>query len=93
MTDQLVVEKELLGALLGAAYTTYLGHRGKADELYALGALEATANVIYIMTCNSDDPELEKMSQQFAADALRRVEELAKKSNKMHVLPAAFKYS
>jgi hypothetical protein len=78
MDQKLVVDVELLASLLGAAYTTYMGHRGEADELYALGALEATANLTYLMASNGDNPELEAMSQQFASDALNRVAEIAR---------------
>lgn len=74
---KLTVDTELLKSLLGAAYSTYMGHRGQSDELYALGALEATANVIYVLSCNNDNEELENMSQQFAADALNRASEIA----------------
>lgn len=87
MQDKLSVDRELLKALLGAAYSTYMGHRGQADEVYALGALESTANLIYVMTCNGEDPELETMSQQFAADALDRANELAKSFPEGEVAP------
>jgi len=73
---QVYVDLEFAESILGASYSTAMSHRAKKDEMYALGALEATANLIYIMAVNSDIPELETLCQKFAGDALSRFSDL-----------------
>ena len=73
---QVCVDMEFAQAILGASYSTSVNHRGESDEMYALGGLEATANLIYIMAVNAGNTELEVMCHKFAADALNRYEEL-----------------
>lgn len=73
---QVCVDMEFAKAILGASYSTSMSHRGEMDEMYALGGLEATANILYIMAVNAGNTELEVMCHKFAADALNRYDEL-----------------
>ena len=75
---QVCVDLEFVQGILGASYRTALNHRGMVDEMYALGALEAISNFIYIMAVNSQNADLETMSQKFASDALDRYTELCR---------------
>ncbi|MBL4866211.1 MAG: hypothetical protein JKY67_07540 [Pseudomonadales bacterium] len=73
---QICVDMEFARAILGASYTTAKNHLGKNDEMYALGGLEATANLFYIMAVNSKNTELQEMCHRYAEDSLNRYEEL-----------------
>ena len=73
--EKLTVDPDLLKSLLGASYSTYMAHRGDDNELYALGALEATSNLIYVLTCDGANEELATMAQMFAGVALDRTVE------------------
>lgn len=73
--EKLTVDPDLLKALLGASYSTYMAHRGRNNELYALGALEATSNLVYVLTCDGQNEELATMAQMFAGVALDRTVE------------------
>ena len=48
------VNREMLETVLDAALSTARSFRGRPGELYALGQLEATANLIYVMICCQD---------------------------------------
>lgn len=74
--SQVCVDSEFVKSILGAVYSTALAHRNQPDEMYALGALEATANLFYIMAINADNNELELLCHKFASDALDRYEEI-----------------
>jgi len=75
----MIVNKEMLNAVLDAALTTARSYRGKSNELYALGQLEATANLIYITICCQDKRDfghLEIRCQASAQEAVDRMERI-----------------
>lgn len=74
--NRLEVDPELLEAILGASYSTYMAHRDCDKELYALGCLEATANLVYILTSGTENEELATTAQLFAGVAIDRSLEL-----------------
>ena len=73
------VSQQMLEAVLDAALTTARGYRGRNEELYALGQLEATANLIYVTIC-CEKPggmgQLEVRCQAYAQEAIERMEML-----------------
>jgi hypothetical protein len=71
--DYLCVIPELLKELLDAATGTALAHRDTPAELYALGQLEATANMAYIMAAGQGFNELELHCQRVAVEAISRL--------------------
>lgn len=78
--DTIPVSKKLLGMLLDASIGTALTHRGKPDELYALGAKEATANIISLLCYQADvtdNDELASKCMWVATDALSRRAEIS----------------
>ena len=78
--DTVPVSKKLLGMLLDASIGTALTHRGKPDELYALGAKEATANIISLLCYQADvkdNDELAGKCMWVATDALSRHMEIS----------------
>ena len=70
------VDVDLLRELVNASARTALSHRNDVHEQYVLGQLEATANLVYIISAGSGNDELESMCQKFAYDALQRLEEI-----------------
>lgn len=72
----LAVNTDLLRELLNAAARTALAHRGGEGERYALGQLEATANLAYVLAAGAGEDELELLCQHLALDALNRHSEL-----------------
>lgn len=82
--DTIPVSKKLLGMLLDASIGTALTHRGKPDELYALGAKEATANLISLLCYQADvqdNDELAAKCMWLASDALSRRVEISPENN------------
>jgi hypothetical protein len=77
--DYLCVIPELLKQLLDAATGTALAHRDTPSELYALGQLEATANMAFIMAAGQGFHELEVHCQQVAVEAISRLATLKKR--------------
>jgi len=71
--DYLCVIPELLKELLDAATGTALAHRDTPAELYALGQLEATANMAYIMAAGQGFNDLELHCQRVAIEAISRL--------------------
>jgi len=75
------VNREMLEAILDASISTARSFRGRAGELYALGQLEATANMVYVMICAQNSTEygqLEVRCQSAALEALERMGRLQK---------------
>ena len=73
------IEQTLILELLDAANATCRSHLGKNTELYSLGALEATANFIYIIAAQQEgNTDLEAKCQEYAQYALKRLEHLSK---------------
>lgn len=73
------VNREMLESMLDAVLSTARNHRGRQGELYALGQLEATANLIYVMTCCEAQQglgQLEVRCQACALEAIERMERL-----------------
>lgn len=67
------VNRKLLRALLDATVSTALAHRNTPNELYALGQMEAAANLTYLLACRDDCPDdLEEYCQQVAEEAIKR---------------------
>lgn len=82
--DTIPVSKKLLGMLLDASIGTALTHRGRPDELYALGAKEATANIISLLCYQADvrdNDELAAKCMWVATDALSRRVEISPENN------------
>ena len=77
------VNREMLETVLDAALSTARSYRGRPGELYALGQLEATANLIYVMICCQDSGalgQLEVRCQTCASEAVERMEYLNSKN-------------
>ena len=77
------VNREMLETVLDAALSTARSFRGRPGELYALGQLEATANLIYVMICCQDSGtlgQLEVRCQTCAGEAVERMEFLNNKT-------------
>lgn len=73
------VNRDMLETVLDAALSTARSYRGKEGELYALGQLEATSNLVYIMICCEDPTgmgQLEVRCQAGALEAVERMERL-----------------
>lgn len=70
------VDRELLETVLDAALSTARTYRNKPGELYAIGQLEATANLIYVMICVHSEPALDKLEVRCQASALEAIERL-----------------
>lgn len=66
------VDRALLVSLLWASRNTAFLHRWQPDELHALGAAEATANLIYVLVSGQGDLELETVCQEMAELAIER---------------------
>ena len=78
----LEVDKLLLRSLLDAANSTAISHRDAPREAYALGQLEATANMAYIISSSAEeDYELENYCQSLAAYAIERLDIIAPANN------------
>ncbi|MBV1880058.1 MAG: hypothetical protein KUG82_00395 [Pseudomonadales bacterium] len=75
------VDIEFARAILGAGASTALNHRGEKDEMYALGALEATANLLNVMAVDSGNVALEALCHKLAGDAVDRYGELCEEHN------------
>ena len=73
-------DKQMLRSILDAARRTVLHYHGTSYELYSLGQLEATANIAYILTMDEGDSEFEAYCQEMAAEAIKRMAKLTKKS-------------
>ena len=75
--NNLQVNKELLETILDASMKTAFNYRGKSNEMYSLGCLESTANLIYILLIqiNDDECELARKSQHFAKISIDRMKE------------------
>lgn len=75
------VEEELLEMLLDAAVRTAFTHRGTPDEMYSLGAKEATANIVALLACQVDaSSELVSKCMWVASEALSRRMEISPES-------------
>ncbi|MES2662433.1 MAG: hypothetical protein V4629_03925 [Pseudomonadota bacterium] len=70
------IDLELLEDILRAAYQTALRNRGEFEEMYALGALEAISNTIYLSIYDRGYFRLESTCQEYAAIAIERMEEV-----------------
>ena len=73
------VSRQMLETVLDAALSTARSYRGREGELYALGQLEATANLIYVTICcesASGMGQLEVRCQSCAQEAIDRMENL-----------------
>lgn len=84
------VNREMLESMLDAALTTARSHRGRPGELYALGQLEATANMIYVMICSQTSGQfgqLEVLCQACASEAVDRLENLVMPLNSIKKKP------
>lgn len=78
MTES-IGDKQLLRSVLDAARRTALNYRNTSYELYALGQLEATANLAYVLTMDQPDAQFESYCQEMAAEAVRRMAKLTSK--------------
>ncbi len=79
--ESVTIDKSLLLALLEAAKSTSKNHQGQGTELYSLGALEATANFVYIIAAQQEgNGNLEVRCQEYAKFAIKRMESLFKDS-------------
>lgn len=78
-TDKVTLDPSLMLELLNAATRTAMAHRNDANEMYVLGQLEATANVIYVLAVSQGYDGLETMCQRMAQDALARLTEISGK--------------
>lgn len=78
-TDRVTLDPSLMLELLNAATRTAMAHRNDANEMYVLGQLEATANVIYVLAVSQGYDGLETMCQRMAQDALARLTEISGK--------------
>ena len=72
------VNREMLENMLDAALSTARTHRGRQEELYALGQLEATANMVYVMICCQTSEELSRLEVRCQACALEAIERMEK---------------
>lgn len=77
--EMIQTDPSLMLELLNAATRTALAHRNDAHEMYVLGQLEATANIIYILTVSQGYEGLETTCQRMAQDALARMTEISGK--------------
>lgn len=75
------VNQEMLETMLDAALSTARRYRGRNGEMYALGQLESTANLIYVMICCQDRDtgfaQLEVRCHSCALEAVERMSRLA----------------
>lgn len=74
------VNREMLETMLDAALSTARSYRGRKGELYALGQLEATANMIYVMICCQQYEgmgQLEVRCQSCALEAIERMDRIS----------------
>jgi len=72
---------------LDAALRTAQQNWGKPQEEYALGALEATANVVYVLVIGSNMQTLEAKCQQLASYSIERHQTLKDAGFDESVLP------
>lgn len=72
----LEVDVKLLHELVSASSRTALTHRGDQHEEYVLGQLEATANIVYVLSVETGNTELESLCQKHATEAIQRLEEI-----------------
>lgn len=77
--DSVTLDPSLMLELLNAATRTALAHRNDVLEMYVLGQMEATANVIYVLAVSQGYEGLETMCQRMAQDALARMTEISGK--------------
>lgn len=77
--DTVTLDPSLMLELLNAATRTALAHRNDTNEMYVLGQMEATANVIYVLAVSQGYEGLETMCQRMAQDALARMTEISGK--------------
>lgn len=77
--SMVTLDPALMLELLNAATRTALAHRNDAHEMYVLGQLEATANVIYVLAVSQGYEGLETVCQRMAQDALSRLTEISNK--------------
>ena len=73
------VDLELMAELLNATTRTALAHRNDVNEMYVLGQMEATANIIYVLSVSQGFDGLESICQRMALDALARFAEITGK--------------
>lgn len=83
--DKVTLDPNLMLELLNAATRTALAHRNDTNEMYVLGQLEATANVIYVLAVSQGYEGLETMCQRMAQDALGRMTEISGKPRNKEV--------
>lgn len=79
----LIVAMDMLETILAASLQTARGYYGRPEEMYALGQLEATANMTYVMLCSQvagEYSQVETLCQEYANIAVERMEELVDKS-------------
>lgn len=77
--ETVTLDPSLMLELLNAATRTALAHRNDTHEMYVLGQMEATANVIYVLAVSQGYEGLETMCQRMAQDALARMTEISSK--------------
>ena len=76
----LSISVDMLETILAASLQTARSHYGRPEEMYALGQLESTANMMYVMLCSQVAGEyhhLETLCQEYANIAVERMEELS----------------
>lgn len=84
-TDSVTVVPELMAQLLDAAMATAFAHRDAPGEIYALGQMEATANMVYVMVVGQGFNELENQCQRVATDAITRLQTLRDRDQQSEV--------
>ena len=74
------VRPEMLETILTASLQTARRYYGCAEEMYSLGQLEATANLVYVILCSRNTlgkfPSIEILCQEYSTIAVERMEEL-----------------
>ncbi len=74
--ESVSVLPELMIQLLDAATATAFAHRDAPGEIYALGQMEATANMVYVMIVGQGLMALENQCQRVATEAITRLQVL-----------------
>jgi|GEM_PF-4530270 len=75
------VSYDMLESVLTASLQTARTYYACPEELYSLGQLEATANLVYVMLCGKgrkfSNTKLELLCQEYASIAIERMEDIA----------------
>jgi hypothetical protein len=83
--ESVPVQPDLMGQLLDAAMATAFAHRDAPGEMYALGQMEATANMVYVMIVGQGFNELENQCQRVATEAITRLQTLRDRDQQSEV--------